>query len=1257
MILPLAASAGPVYPPSSVIESIAFDMSTLRNTAPGNGVRASGSDNWTITWADDGNQYTSWGDGPGFSTSNSTRASLGVARIEGDKTSYSAYDVFKTGDVSGGWAGKSLGIVSVDGALYMFRNGQGSTNGAFDQTELYTSNNHGSSWSYTGVKWTFGSKTGFYSPTFLQFGKDYQGARDGYVYIYANENKSDEWNVQFPGEITLIRVPRGQLAQQSAYQFFSGLDGSGNPTWSSNLADRKPAFRDAINGSMRTSVSYNAGLGRYILVTQQVDRFESANYHIGIYEAPEPWGPWHTVLFANPKEVGPGLNTGSKTVYWNFSNKWLSSDGHRFVMVYTGPGPDEWGTIEGSFIPRSTDSTPPSAPSGIAVASKSETKITLSWAPAIDPDSGVLKYRIYRDGSMVGETSDTSFVDNGLTHATTYQYQVSAINGVLLESNKSALLSTSTLTDSVAPAIQSVSASDSATSVTVVFSETVTVSSSESIANYHINNGIEVIDASLDSDRKSVTLTTSTLAEGTTYTLTVNNVRDSSSAANPIASNSSKIFTHSLGLKLTALTVASGKTYAWESGIDPGNQTYLDRAFSYTSVPPEYVSMQYLRTANDDKASSASAFISFMTNKPISVYVGYAQTSNLPAWLSSWSSTGDSLINTDRELHLYRKDFPAGNVILGGNAGASSMYVVLVDTFDGSSPAPPPLPSVALSASPQSVAYNGSTTLTWSSSNTTACSASGGWSGSKGLTGTQNFSGIKSNVTYSLTCTGSGGTHTASVSVSVAAAPSASVALDATDTSVSIGGYTTLNWTANNVTACAASNAWSGNKAFSGSMQVGPLAKTSTYVLTCTDLSGNKLNDSVTVSVTTAGDSDGDGLSDTWEMSEFGNLTQSPAADPDGDGLSNIDEFKYGTNPTHADSDGDGDSDFDEVTYDSDPTNAASMLSMLRPVKPTVATISNIPAWGGAVDVSGSYSDPNGDALHASQWQISTEQHFATLVIDRTIPDATTFIVPTGALESGKTYWIRTRHSDKTGIPSIWSEPKSFTARSANPNDTDANGTDDRFQVFGSADANSNGVKDTDEGLCNLLDSVNGNIIGIGTTRGMTECLTSVGMNDSTIYAKLSPAQSLPYGMFTFAIRGLPVDPANPATATVSIHFPDAVPANSQWFKYDESTGEFAAFQGTYRIEGRTAFVTLRDGGPEDADGVVNGVILDPSGFITDESATAPETPTQTGTVASSGGGGSLDPVTLASLALLLALAFTRRQLPAGRGIYRTISR
>lgn len=74
------------------------------------------------------------------------------------------------------------------------------------------------------------------------------------------------------------------------------------------------------------------------------------------------------------------------------------------------------------------------------------------------------------------------------------------------------------------------------TKVTVVFSELMDPASANTAANYQINNGITVSAAALAADGKSVVLTTSAIAKGTTNTLTVNVVKDK--ALNPIAANS-----------------------------------------------------------------------------------------------------------------------------------------------------------------------------------------------------------------------------------------------------------------------------------------------------------------------------------------------------------------------------------------------------------------------------------------------------------------------------------------------------------------------------------------------------------------------------------------------------------------------------------------------------------------------------------------------------------------------------------------------
>jgi len=333
------------YPPSPLIAGISFDMSTLEQRAPG-------SDDWPVTWAADGNQYTSWGDGGGFGGTNSDgRVSLGFARVAGPGNDYTTVNTWGgKGKPPPPFGGKCYGMLALGDTLYMWRGGSASDETIYEFQELYISTDKSLSWTETGVRFTeddFPGSRGFFAPTFLQFGRGYKDTRDKYVYIYAPEIKSLEWNVQHPGEIALIRVPREDLADKSEYEYFAGLDDKGKAGWSSNIAERAPVFSDP-NGVMRTSVAYNKGLGRYLLITQQVDRFRDKNGHIGIYDAPEPWGPWNTVLFANAFDIG--LVTHTKTVFFNFSNKWTAEDGRDFVLVYTNE--DNWATVEGRFILR-----------------------------------------------------------------------------------------------------------------------------------------------------------------------------------------------------------------------------------------------------------------------------------------------------------------------------------------------------------------------------------------------------------------------------------------------------------------------------------------------------------------------------------------------------------------------------------------------------------------------------------------------------------------------------------------------------------------------------------------------------------------------------------------------------------------------------------------------------------------------------------------------------------------------------------------
>lgn len=71
-------------------------------------------------------------------------------------------------------------------------------------------------------------------------------------------------------------------------------------------------------------------------------------------------------------------------------------------------------------------------------------------------------------------------------------------------------------------------------------------------------------------------------------------------------------------------------------------------------------------------------------------------------------------------------------------------------------------------------------------------------------------------------------------------------------------------------------------------------------------------------------DADNDGISDKWEIANFGSITAyNGNGDPDNDGVKNSLEISAGTNPLLADSDGDGVNDLAEMKAGSDPLNVA----------------------------------------------------------------------------------------------------------------------------------------------------------------------------------------------------------------------------------------------------------------------------------------------------------------------------------------------
>lgn len=344
-LLALTADAQrPPYPPSSVIAGITLDWGTHKR-------EAQGSDNWQLTWADDDHQYAAWGDGGGFGGTNSAgRVSLGVARVEGSWNNYKGINVWGGKDAlnKAAFEGKSWGMVCVKGVLYMWVVPKSLLADMQSEARLYRSTDHAATWE--PAPWAFTHRDGLTIPTICQFGRDYRGARDGYVYHYfIRPADNTGYNIQRPGAIYLLRSPAARLMEREAYEFFAGMK-NGKPAWSREVSAKRPVFEDPNGTDWVSSVTYNPGLKRYILMTSHT---ESSRGLWGVFDAPEPWGPWTTVTYLTQDNPFGAGHLEPNTFFWNMPVKWLDRDGRGFTLVFTGAGRgkdnDSFNLVRGRF--------------------------------------------------------------------------------------------------------------------------------------------------------------------------------------------------------------------------------------------------------------------------------------------------------------------------------------------------------------------------------------------------------------------------------------------------------------------------------------------------------------------------------------------------------------------------------------------------------------------------------------------------------------------------------------------------------------------------------------------------------------------------------------------------------------------------------------------------------------------------------------------------------------------------------------------
>ncbi|MGQ9576020.1 MAG: lamin tail domain-containing protein, partial [Thermoguttaceae bacterium] len=282
----------------------------------------------------------------------------------------------------------------------------------------------------------------------------------------------------------------------------------------------------------------------------------------------------------------------------------------------------QWGPVP--------DTSPPTMPAGLSAQVVSGTQVDLDWLPAADPESGVHHYTIYRDGQPYATTTTTSFSDTGATRGVRHRYQVSASNPFYFEGSRSATLS-------VAPAGMVSAAALDATTVQVLFTEPMDPARAQEPTNYALSGGKTVLAAALQPDRLTVHLTTSSLTLGTTYTLTVNNLRTAAGVDLPANLQTSFYY---------------GNGILWEYWLNIGSGTAVRDLTSNPNYPYNPSGREY-RTSFEARTNWNDYYGARMRG-----YLTPTTTGDYWFWIASddngelWLSTNDNPANKTRIAYV-----------------------------------------------------------------------------------------------------------------------------------------------------------------------------------------------------------------------------------------------------------------------------------------------------------------------------------------------------------------------------------------------------------------------------------------------------------------------------------------------------------------------------------------------------------------------------------------------------------------------------
>jgi hypothetical protein len=178
--------------------------------------------------------------------------------------------------------------------------------------------------------------------TMLQMGQAYSENKDGYAYGYApNGNTEGTMN-----QLVMFRVPKEQVRDRRAYEFFVSRQPEGAAQWSPDI-NKRGIVHTFPSGWVNTkvhpyawhpSVVYDAPLGIYLMANWGMGCAPDGMWfgkpsYLGFWSAPKPWGPWTQIY--EEKEWAPAGDKKAHAYQPQIASKWIAPDGKSFWMIWT----------------------------------------------------------------------------------------------------------------------------------------------------------------------------------------------------------------------------------------------------------------------------------------------------------------------------------------------------------------------------------------------------------------------------------------------------------------------------------------------------------------------------------------------------------------------------------------------------------------------------------------------------------------------------------------------------------------------------------------------------------------------------------------------------------------------------------------------------------------------------------------------------------------------------------------------------------